>query len=89
MGSVVDHSSQVHFFPTNLGSVVQRSSQGRFFCFRILAPKSHIFPKSKISGPDLLKNADIWSDFVISVPVESEEDCRQVLMHSLMNKHAC
>ena len=53
------------FFSPNMGSVVAVASQGRFFLlFRILAHKGHIWSKKVISGPDFLKNDDIWSDFI-------------------------
>ena len=67
MGSVVDHSSQGLFFSANSVSVVQRSSQGRLFCFflRILAPKGHILSKRVISVPDFLKIVNMLSDSII------------------------
>ena len=47
----------------NTGFVVMRSSQRRFFTclLRVLAEKTSYFV---ISGPDVLKNVDIWSDLV-------------------------
>ena len=51
------------FFP-NTGSVVVRSSQGRFFVLFDVSwlQKCHIWSKNMIYGPDFLKNDDIWSD---------------------------
>ena len=44
------------------------SSQGRFFLFLShIVQKGHIWSKKVISGPDFLKNDDIWSDLVILV----------------------
>ena len=44
------------------------SSQGRFFLlFRILSQNGHKLSNKMISGPDFLKNDDIWLDFSILV----------------------
>ena len=71
MGSVVAVASQGRFsfflLLPSLGDVVAVASQGRFFCcfVRNLAPKGHIWSKKVISGPEFLKNHDIWSDLII------------------------
>ena len=54
------------FFLFSPCSVVQRSSQGRFsFLFlRHFLRNGHIWSKKVISGPDFLKNDDIWSDLI-------------------------
>ena len=71
LGDVVAVASQGRFFcfclHPSLGDVVADASQGRFFVFvlRILTQKGHFWLNKVISGPDFLKNCDIWSDLVI------------------------
>ena len=50
---------------------VYYSSQGRFFFFflRHIPQNGHKWSKNVISGPDFLKNDDIWSDFIILDPL--------------------
>ena len=50
------------FFP-NSDVAVYYSSQGRFFCFTHSGPKRSYLVNKLISGPDFLKNDNIWSDF--------------------------
>ena len=55
------------FVPPNLASVVDHSSQGRFSFFpflRHIVQNGHNWSTKAISGPDFLKNDDIWSDLV-------------------------
>ena len=57
LGDVVAVASQGRFFVflhPSLGDVVADASQGRF----------SFWSKKVISGPDFLKNGDIWSDFI-------------------------
>ena len=50
------------------------SSQGRFFfCLRHIVPNGHIWSKKVISGPDFLKNDDIWSYFIKLDQIGSNE----------------
>ena len=56
------------FFP-NSDVAVYYSSQGRFFFFvyvslRHILKNGHKWSKNVISGPDFLKNDDIWSNFI-------------------------
>ena len=59
-GLRLSNSPWIGFLPTT-GSVVMRSSQGRF-SFSDVAPK---MADCIISGPDFLENVDIWLYFVI------------------------
>ena len=47
------------------------SSQGLFFLFTSYSQKLSYLVKKVISGPDFLKNDDIWSDLIIYMPVFS------------------
>ena len=52
-------------FLPNSDVAVYYSSQGRFLFFlRHILPKCYIWSKKVISGPDFLKNDDIWSNFI-------------------------
>ena len=67
------------FFHPNSGVAVVHSSQGRFppfsflfvfffvfqFFLRHILQNGHNWSTKVISGPEFLKNDDIWSDFII------------------------
>ena len=56
----------VFFLPNSEGTRGPQghSSQGRFFFLRHIPQNGHKWSKKVISGPDFLKNDDIWSDFI-------------------------
>ena len=65
LGDVVAVASQgcFSFLTPQPGRCCRRCLAGAFF-FRILAPKGHNCSKKVISGPEFLKNDDIWLDFI-------------------------
>ena len=48
----------------SLLSTIPRRGVFFFFCLRHILKNAHIWSTKVISGPDFLKNDDIWSDFI-------------------------
>ena len=59
---IIGYDYWMVFLHPTMGDVVADASQGRFFLFflRHFLKKGHIWSKKLISGPDFLKNVDIY-----------------------------